>query len=628
MLTVTRVLGVLSLALAVALAATATARAAPLIVGDTGGGIFRFPQAVAYDSSGVPDPRPSAPPPPYVYIADEYSFLVQKFTADGRFVREWGGYGSEPGRFGRTGASVVTTTGRVGGIGGVAVDSNGRVYVLDSRNDRIQLFSRGGRFRRAWGTTGSAPGELNTGINGGIAVFDRLLYLADQDNHRVQRFRLAGDGTPIGPPLVWGGFGAGEGQFDHPQGIAVDPRGEHDVFVADDRNHRVQRFSADGTFEAAVGAFGEAAGQFRFPYDVGVDWSGRLFVADNNNHRIQRFDAQTLAWQLAFGERGVEPGQLGYPRSLSALSTAPRGEVYVGNTSADRVDRFDGDGQRIDGWGSSGRGPGRFTLPRGVAVDVQGRLLVLDTRTDRVQRFAADGTFLDAFGNVSTLGLPLEGEGPGEYQDPGGLAVERATGDVWVADSANHRVQRLTAEFAHRETYGGPAGGDQIGRFSRPLDVALGPSGELLVADTGNDRIQRRDPATGEWTILPGDFRIPAAVDMTSEGRVAIAEAGADRVRVLTSDGGEIAVLDGLQAPEGVAGGPDGRIVVSDTGHHQVRIYVRSGDGYRLAQVLGRRGAAPGEFVLPTGVHVDPAGALLVADTYNHRVQRFPPAAR
>jgi len=139
--------------LTLALAATASAApyASTLSVGKTGGGVLRFPQAVAYDDSGVADPGTGAPAGPYVYVADQYSFLVQKFTRSGTFVREWGGFGTGNGRFGNASGDTV------GGIGGLAVDGAGRVYVLDSYNDRIQQFTADGTFQRAWGTRPNPP---------------------------------------------------------------------------------------------------------------------------------------------------------------------------------------------------------------------------------------------------------------------------------------------------------------------------------------------------------------------------------------------------------------------------------------------------------------------------------------
>src|SRR4051812_44893142 len=85
-------------AAAVALAAPAVAAAhpdwrAPAAVGVAQEGVLRFPQTLSYDPYG-----------PYVYVADQHSFWVQKFTADGRFVSRFGGYGPEPGHFGATSA--------------------------------------------------------------------------------------------------------------------------------------------------------------------------------------------------------------------------------------------------------------------------------------------------------------------------------------------------------------------------------------------------------------------------------------------------------------------------------------------------------------------------------------------
>lgn len=271
--------------LAVPCGASAAPFSPPVVYGATGGGAFRFPQAVAYDDG-------------FVYVADQSSFLVQKFTRAGTFVGAWGGYGQGAGRFGNTSATGAATgsAGTVGGIAGIAVGPGGDVYVLDSFNSRIQQFTSDGAFKRAFGTFGAAPGQLDTGIHGGIAIFGSRLYVADQNNHRIQRFTLGADGAPEGVPLVSGIQGAGPGQFRNPQGVAVDPGREHDVFVADDRNHRVQRLDADLVFEQAAGTQGSGPEQFESPYDVGVDPAGHLYVADNENSRIQRLDAATLAF--------------------------------------------------------------------------------------------------------------------------------------------------------------------------------------------------------------------------------------------------------------------------------------------------------------------------------------------
>src|SRR3954468_7790177 len=118
----------------VGLAAPATADAAPAltpsVVGETpvAGGVFRFPQAVAFSPGGA-----------VVYVGDQYSGVVQSFSRDGT-VR---------GQFGAR--AIRREAGWLGTVGGIATDRDGRVYVLDSENDRVQVFTPAGNVITSWG---------------------------------------------------------------------------------------------------------------------------------------------------------------------------------------------------------------------------------------------------------------------------------------------------------------------------------------------------------------------------------------------------------------------------------------------------------------------------------------------
>ena len=118
--------------------------------------------------------------------------------------------------------------------------------------------------------------------------------VADQDNHRMQKFTTAGTFV-----TAWGSAGSANGQFMRPAGVAADSGGH--VYVVDQDNHRVQKFTNTGTFVTAWGSAGNGNGQFRRPTGIAVDAAGQVYVTDCDNDRIQKFDATgtfLAQWEL------------------------------------------------------------------------------------------------------------------------------------------------------------------------------------------------------------------------------------------------------------------------------------------------------------------------------------------
>ena len=144
-----------------------------------GHGILRFPQALAFSPGGA-----------FVWVADQRSSVVQEFSRDGTWVKDVGWRADD------------RETGRIGTVGGLAVDRAGHLYVLDSENDRVQVFrTDDGTWLGAWGSNGTTPGHFRLGDNtgaGGLGILQPtatdpvLAYVADQFNHRIQRFTLTG----------------------------------------------------------------------------------------------------------------------------------------------------------------------------------------------------------------------------------------------------------------------------------------------------------------------------------------------------------------------------------------------------------------------------------------------------
>jgi DNA-binding beta-propeller fold protein YncE len=593
----------------------------------TGSSVFRFPQAIAY-----------SPGASTILVADQYGAVVQRFDRTGAWLGELGGYAD------------ARQLGRIGVVGGLATDRAGHVYVLDSENDRVQVFAPAtGQWLAAWGSTGQGAGQFRLGDNtgaGGIAIDQPtaaaapIAYVADQYNHRIQAFRLAQDasgdpghpvlpaGARVGdvvavptPTAQWASHGdcsagtcadpAYNSRLNYPQGVTVDPRSEH-VLVADDDNHRVVEYLPDGTYVRQIGTYGIADGQFRFPYDVGVDARDprQLYVADNNNHRVQAFDFATLAFLRTWGQFGTEVGDFGFTRALAAVADDPAGGVAVADTANNRVQTFDPGGGRTAAWGIAGRGPGYVTRPEGVAIDPAGTVHVADTLDHRVERLGADGAYLGQTGYVSpNSGYAAPAAGNGQFNTPGGIAVDRAAGRVWVADTANSRVQALGLDGTWQSTATG---------FNAPRQIAVAPDGAVYVADTGNGRVQRRDPASGAWTTFATGLSSPAGVAATST-TVYVADTGNDAILRIGSTPLP-PPPDGLHVPTGLAASA-GSVYVADTGANRV---LRFNEGAGTWDVIGTEGTGDGQFIAPHGLALDTAATtLVVADTGNDRLQRI-----
>jgi DNA-binding beta-propeller fold protein YncE len=172
-------------------------------------GRFGYPTDVVIDRAGN------------FYVA-EYgeNDRIQVFSPEGKWLRQWGGHGYEPGEFLKPRA--------------LAIDEQDRLFVADSCNHRIQVFDTQGKLLHSWGSRGDRPGEMSYPYDLAIGP-NHCLYVCEYGNHRVQKFTLEGQ-----PLAVWGAPGRGPGQLYNPYALAVDSRGV--VSVIDSNNHRVQRF--------------------------------------------------------------------------------------------------------------------------------------------------------------------------------------------------------------------------------------------------------------------------------------------------------------------------------------------------------------------------------------------------
>ena len=189
---------------------------------------------------------------------------------------------------------------------------------------------------------------------------------------------------------AWGSEGSGPGEFNEPWGITADQTGF--VYVADTKNHRVQKFTADGEFVLQWGKFGSEDGDFNEPWDLELDGDGNVFVVDRFNHRVQKF-TENGDFLGKWGSPGPADGQFQQPFSIAVDAD---GFVYIGD-NGNRIQKFNNDGELVLLWGSWGTGEGQFQGPTGLASHPNTKLYVIDSSNIRIQVFSSDGVYLDGW---------------------------------------------------------------------------------------------------------------------------------------------------------------------------------------------------------------------------------------
>jgi sugar lactone lactonase YvrE len=556
-------------------------------VGQRAEGVMRFPQAVAVGPDGS------------IYVADQNSHVVQVFGPDGVYRREVGTAGTRPGQ--------------LGAVGAIAVAPDNTLLVADGSN-RIDRFDAGGNLLNSWGGSGSDVGKFRFGqgggnsaaAGGGLAVSGNTVYVADTGNDRIQRFTLdGGHGAQIVAP----------GQLANPRGIAV--RGSR-LIVADDQHHRLVVYDTGGHLLKVVGSSGSGPGQLNFPYGVAADLAGRVFVADDLNHRVVRFSsAPNYPYKARWGSYGTAAGQLAYPRGLAVDG---QGNIYVANTGNDRIDVFNRGGALLRSFGTSGRSAGQFDEPLGVAADANGFRAVTDAVNGRVQFLNPDGSLTASWGSPAP--------GPTILPKPVAVVFDSG-GNAYVLDGRRSRIVVFSrATGLPARSIGSPGSGP--GQLQSPSALAIDAGGTISVADSGNDRIVQFT-AAGSYLGATSTNGEPRGVAVTPDGQRTYVSTSAGRIEVYDPSGSEVDEFAGrgnklgkLESPGQIALDAAGNLWVADRGNNRVQEYGPNGE--RLG-MFGQRGIGIGEFIHPTAVSVDCRGTLTVTDSDNNRVQQFTLAA-
>jgi trimeric autotransporter adhesin len=623
----------------------------------------------------------------------------------------------------------------------VAVDHNGNLVIADTGNDRIRVVAEStGTFYGQAMTAGdiyTVAGNGNQGYSGdgGPATAAALYYpesvavdhagnlvIADHGNQRI-RVVAAKTGTFYGQAMTAGDIYtiAGNGQrgysgdggpataakFSYPQFVAVDATGN--VVIADAGNNRIRVVAAKtGTFygqamtagdvytvagDGTAGFAGDGgpatAAELDVPYGVAVDSAGNLYIGDTANGRVRMVAAQTgsfygqaMTADDIYTIAGIGPtgasgnggpatkAELNYP---SSVAVDPQGNTIIADSRNNMVRAVAestgtfygramtaGDIYTIAGNGTAGfSGDGgkataaELDTPLGVSVDAAGDLVIADTGSNRIRLVAAaTGTL---YGQAMTAGhiYTIAGDGTAGFAGDGGpataaelnapsWAVVDGGGNVIIADTGNNRVrvvaartgtfygQPMTAGDIYTVAgdgtagYSGDGGPATAAGLDSPTGLALDPAGNLVIADSLNDRVRVVAASTGTFygqAMTAGDIYTVAG-DGQSAG---------------LGDGGP-ATEASLAEPGAVAFDGSGNLLIADTLHNRLRVVAAStstfygqamtaGDIYTIAGdggggFSGDGGPAAAALLsVPSGVAVESGGGVLIADEQNFRIR-------
>ncbi|MFT3791024.1 MAG: NHL repeat-containing protein [Rudaea sp.] len=348
-----------------------------------------------------------------------------------------------------------------------------------------------------------------------------------------------------------------------------------------------------------------------------------------------------LSFFILFHRYSTEPSAP--PASKSESAAAKPKPTALGWPA--RIVLVSGDG--IDGLRDGPAAQARWSDPWGIAVDARGNVYVADAgNANRIRRIAADGS-------VSTLAGGGEGfkDGSGaaaEFNTPSGLALD-AAGNLYVADTGNHAIRKITPQGAVTTLAGTGTAGYRDGpaaqaQFDAPIGVAVDRSGKVYVADTYNDRIRAIGtdgvvstlaggdaPDYGDGTGAEASFDTPCALTVDDGGTVWVADTGNGAIRRIAPDGkvstfARATALDDkvlLRRPLSLALARDGTLYVGDVAHGRVLQFAPDA---RMAVLTGASGDGD-RFVRPTGLVLDADGSLRLTDAPSHRIHAIRPAA-
>ncbi|MBS1811478.1 MAG: hypothetical protein JST84_25170 [Acidobacteria bacterium] len=649
-----------------------------------------------------------------VYFAEPIIHIIRKVTPAGQIqtvVGSVGNYTNAVGGYGGDGGPA--TQARLNTPQGIAVDHLGNLYIADQGNYRVRRVSPDGVI-----TTVAGSGLSGSTGDGGPATSARMypydvavdaagnLYILEST--RVRKVNVS---TGIITTVAGGGgstddnLPATQTSYGLIKGLALGQDGA--MYFSDYRTNKVFRVGTDGISRTLATVPG-------VPLSLDVDSAGAVYVVEQSTAVVSKLvnfagdatpptikitgpstngsyigtvnylniqgnvtdnlEVTHAVWRNDRGGNGKIsigwPGQPNFWQQMNIPLKPGRNVVTVtawdvaGNSSSDvlNVDFVIGTpfstvaGTRVSGYGGDNANgvAAQLWSPETLIVDAAGNIFVAERGNHTVRKIKPDGT-ITTFAGTGQLGSSGD-DGPAAaalLNEPSGLALD-AAGNLYIADTNNHRIRKVSANgiisnFAGTGVggFGGDGGAATAAQLALPVGLVFDQAGNLFVADAGNNRVRKITP-TGTISTFAGGkistsnndnipatefpLKFPTALAFSPSGELYISDTGKNSIRKVNATGILTTAVrgdQGLSAPGNLAFDRKGVLYIADQKNNRVALHV---PGYNSAGWL--TGARPDnnlssgaieELSLkePAGVTIDRNGNLLIADTGNHRIVKL-----
>jgi|GEM_PF-969054 len=513
------------------------------------------PNGVAFDSSGN------------MYIADNGNNRIRKVDTSGIITTVAG-----TGNAGYSGNGGPATSAQLKSPSGVAFDSSGNMYIADSGNNRIRKIGPA-TWQNSVITPTTASFDIKASaqddvtitltlngntllsiVNGTTTLVQGTDYLVNDDTVIINKAYLATQA--VGECSLTFNFSAGLAQT-------------FVITVSDSTPPTLPSYISTvvGTGTAGYSGDGESATSARLKYPQGVafDSSGNMYIADYENNRIRKVDSagniSTVAGTGTAGYSGdggpaISAG-LYHPSGLTFDSS---GNMYIADYNRIRKVDTSGNISTIAGTGTAGYsgdgGPAtsaQLSYPAGITFDSSGNMYIVDQGNNCIRK-------VDSAGNISTVA----GTGTAGYSGDGGPATSAqlsypsgltfdSSGNMYIADKSNNRIRKVdtsgnisTVAGTGTSGYSGDGGPATSAQLNYPSGLTFDSSGNMYIADRGNNRIRKVDSSGKISTIAgngtngySGDYGLaisaqlyyPSGIAFDSSGNMYIADCNNNRIR-------------------------------------------------------------------------------------------------